>query len=329
MRSCLFPLLSLFALLLSASVAAHELRPVYLQIHERAAGDFLLQAKLPRSLPAPPQVGMPEGCEATTALALLRQSDALQLRQTFLCEKGVAGGELRIEYPAGKPATTTIVQLDLLSGASYTQLLAPGEEHWYIPQREEAVAVAAQYTLLGIEHIWLGLDHLLFVACLLLVARGPRRLLITITGFTAAHSLTLALSTLGWVQLPIAPVEAVIALSILFLACEIARPRAGSWTWRYPVLVSSLFGLLHGFGFASVLGDIGLPQTQLPAALLAFNVGVEIGQLLFVVACLLLYALVGRLLPTAQWPRLPQLGCYLVGTLASFWLFDRASNFLT
>jgi hydrogenase/urease accessory protein HupE len=189
--------------------------------------------------------------------------------------------------------------------------------------------VAFEYTRLGIEHIWLGLDHLLFVACLLFIARTPRRLLITITGFTAAHSLTLILSILSWVRLPVPPVEAAIALSILFLVCEIARPLANSWTWRHPVLVSSLFGLLHGFGFASVLRDIVLPQTQLPAALLTFNLGVEIGQLLFVAACLLLYAGAKRLLP--HWQRLPRLphylACYPVGTLASFWLFDRLSGF--
>lgn len=307
---------------------AHELRPVYLEVLEQAEGMFQVQWKSPLSLPEPPTVVMPEACRPEAAPLHSRLSDAVLVRQPYRCKQGISGSRIGLNFPGANPAVTTIVQVNLLSGEQHAGMLAPGEVHWQVPERESPLAVALDYTKLGIEHIWLGVDHLLFVACLLFIARTPRRLLLTITGFTLAHSLTLVFSTLGWVRLPIPPVEAVIALSIVFLACEIARPREDSWTWRYPVLVSSLFGLLHGFGFASVLGDIGLPQTQLPAALLSFNLGVEIGQLLFVAACLLFFLSARHWLTALRWQRLPQLSSYLVGTLASFWLFDRISGFI-
>ena len=159
--------------------------------------------------------------------------------------------------------------------------------------REEVTTVAVQYTWLGMEHIWIGFDHLLFVLCLIWIAGSLRRILITITGFTLAHSVTLALSALQIVVLPVPPIEAVIALSVLFLATEIARGEggfngakgangaSGALTWRYPIAVSSTFGLLHGLGFAAVLNEIGLPQTELVTGLVFFNVGVEIGQVVF------------------------------------------------
>ncbi len=180
------------------------------------------------------------------------------------------------------------------------------------------------------RHILGGYDHLLFVACLIFIARSPRRILVTITGFTIAHSITLALSTLEWVRVPVPPVEVVIALSIVFVAREIAREKRDSLTWRYPIAVSSSFGLLHGFGFAAVLRDIGLPQIELPTALLFFNLGVEVGQIIFVTG-LLIVALGGarilRLGQAASHRRLEQFVAYGVGCMAVFWTFERLSIF--
>ena len=186
------------------------------------------------------------------------------------------------------------------------------------------------------RHIWIGIDHLLFVACLLFIARTPRRLLITITGFTIAHSITLALSALDLIRIPTPPVEAMIALSVLFMAWEIARGNYQSLTHRFPVAVSASFGLLHGFGFAAVLRDIGLPQTELPTALLFFNVGVEIGQVLFVVALVVAFfalkpALV-RLLRSAKhnevlWSSATVPASYVIGAVASYWMIDRVTGF--
>jgi hydrogenase/urease accessory protein HupE len=190
---------------------------------------------------------------------------------------------------------------------------------------------------LGVRHILEGYDHLLFLMCLMLIARTGRRILITITGFTIAHSITLALSALGVVRVPIPAVEAAIALSIVFLAVEIVRGDPNSLTYRYPIAVSSSFGLLHGFGFAAVLGETGLPQTEIPAALLFFNLGVELGQIIFLLAVIAAYQLVrfaGRALANydlsidALRP-LQTPAAYAVGILGSFWMIQRVATFWT
>ncbi len=187
--------------------------------------------------------------------------------------------------------------------------------------------VMASYVPLGIEHILLGIDHLLFVLGLMVLVTGVRSLIETITAFTIAHSLTLAAATFGWIGVPEASVNAAIALSIVIVAVEILRERQGerSLTGRFPWAVAFGFGLLHGFGFASALTDIGLPQENVPAALLFFNVGVEIGQIGFVLLVLALvwsHRRLKALLPT--WSE--SVGIYAMGTLASFWFVGRIFN---
>jgi hypothetical protein len=189
---------------------------------------------------------------------------------------------------------------------------------------------AGRYSGLGIEHILLGIDHLLFVLCLLLIVKGPWMLVKTITAFTVAHSVTLGLATLGLVQIPPRPVEAAIALSIVFLAAEILHGRQGRFglTYRYPWVVAFGFGLLHGLGFAGALREMGLPKGEVPVALLFFNVGVEIGQLLFVAAFLLLRRILVGL--EFRWPRAVQVTpVYLVGTVATYWLLQRVGSILS
>ena len=183
---------------------------------------------------------------------------------------------------------------------------------------------AKRYTVLGIEHILDGFDHLLFVFALLLIVGNGWMLVKTITAFTVAHSITLALATLGVFSFPSRPVEAAIALSIVFLAMEILRARQGhvGLTYRQPWIVAFGFGLLHGFGFAGALSDIGLPKSEIPVALLFFNIGVEIGQLMFVSAVILARAVLSRL--KVDWPRIAQLTpLYLMGTIAMYWLLER------
>ena len=182
--------------------------------------------------------------------------------------------------------------------------------------------------VLGVEHILLGIDHLLFVLALLLVVKGWRKLIGTITAFTIAHSITLVLATLDLVHIPGPPVEAVIALSIVFVAAEIIRSRQGKpgLTERWPWVVAFTFGLLHGFGFAGALSEVGLPQTSIPIALLMFNVGVEAGQLLFVSAMLVVYLASSRIpikVPEWGW-RLPP---YAIGSIAAFWMVERIVGF--
>ncbi len=183
------------------------------------------------------------------------------------------------------------------------------------------------YIILGVEHILFGFDHLLFVLCLVYIAQTPRRIIQTITGFTLAHSITLILASLNVVRLPIAPMEAVIALSIVFLSVELNKNNKKTFTYKYPVAISSLFGLLHGFGFASVLADIGLPDTEKIAALLFFNIGVEIGQILFLAFLLILYFLLSKILkiPTDI---LRKIVSYICGIIASLWVIERLLGFL-
>ncbi len=312
----------------------HDARPLYVDIRESQPEHFAVLWKAPASLPAPalPSLAMPESCRSSGESVSGHTGDAYTLHANYHCPGGLSGKELALDYPGKNPGLSALFRVTLSSGETRTHVLEPDEPTWVVPEAENLWRVSRDYTVLGIEHIFAGTDHLLFVACLIFIARTPRRILVTVTGFTVAHSLTLALSTLGVVQLPVAAVEAVIALSIVFLAHEIAVADKASWTWRYPVLVSSAFGLLHGFGFAAVLRDIGLPQTELPAALLFFNIGVEIGQLLFVGALAAVVWLVARGWQTTGNGLLDRrfvhlIGSYGVGIIASYWLVQRVAGF--
>lgn len=319
----------------SMKVCAHDARPVYVEISERSGGRYLVRWKVPVSVPIPaqPRVELPEQCEARGDSLLSQQGDAYFHQQTYTCTSGLSGQELALRYPTINPSLSTLFRISLLNGERYTQVMRPGQESWKIPDAENFWRVAGQYTVLGIEHILRGVDHLLFVACLVFIARTLKRIVITATGFTLAHSLTLILSTLGVVRLPVAPVETAIALSIVFLAHEIALGRrASSWTWRRPVTVSASFGLLHGCGFASVLLNVGLPQTELMPALLFFNLGVEIGQIVFILALTVVAQNVARGLKTTvsgllDHRRVMIVGSYLIGSVSSFWMVQRITGF--
>lgn len=323
MWTTVFNRLLALLLLLPGTVLAHDARPLYLQINEveraqSAAYHYTLKMQVPPSVEADnrPYLTLPDSCEHER-LGLI-----VQLR----CSAPLAGQTLQINYPQFNPSITTLVRASFSSGARYQQLLPPSESRWQVPTERTTSAVISEYSRLGVEHILMGWDHLLFLLCLLLIAGTLKRTLITISGFTLAHSLTLVLTTLGLIRVPVAPVEAVIALSILFLAAEIIRDRRDTLAWRHPVTVSTLFGLIHGFGFAAVLQDIGLPQTELGTALLFFNIGVEVGQVLFVGAVMALFALL------RHWSGFPLLHAqkvmvYSVGSLAAFWTLQRIAGF--
>mgnify|MGYP000444900844 CR=1 FL=1 len=222
-----------------------------------------------------------------------------------------------------------MIRLRRLHGELQTAFLSPHEKQWKVPPAESISGVAGQYTVLGIQHILAGYDHLLFLACLIFIAGTLRRMVITLTGFTIAHSLTLVMAALGWLSLSVPAVEAVIALSIVFLARELLHPRRDTLTWRYPIAVASSFGLLHGLGIAAVLSEIGLPQTQVIAALVFFNLGVELGQLLFIFIIVGLYNSAGRFHRyLASHGPLTAGGIktaiiYSIGGLSTLWLFER------
>jgi len=234
--------------------------------------------------------------------------------------EGIQG--LHIEVKQSKVLTDVIIRYENLEGKVVTGRISPNQPSYTFSQDISYENVIKTYTFLGIEHILIGLDHLLFVACLVLIAKLTRKLFWAITGFTIAHSITLTLSSLGVISLPIAPLEATIALSIVFLAFEIAKCNQTSLTYRYPLVVSSSFGLLHGFGFAAVLAEIGLPSQDFVSALLFFNVGVEIGQLLFISAIALLMGILQKI-KHINLPRLEYFVSYVVGSVAVFWCIER------
>jgi len=239
----------------------------------------------------------------------------------------LAGQEVQINGLAST-MTDALVRIEFIDGGEWIERLTPGTPQATIPTRQGGWAVAATYLRLGIEHILLGVDHLLFVLALILIAPNMRQLVMAITAFTVAHSITLAAATLGFVNVPPPPVEAAIALSIAFVACEIVRACKGNAgiAARAPWVVAFAFGLLHGFGFAGSLSEVGLPANHIPVALLFFNLGVEIGQLIFVAVALGIATLL-RLVrhPLPRWAALAP--PYLIGSLAMFWVIERVSMF--
>ena len=273
----------LLIILSVSSAQADEYSPAFLELKQTSSDEFGVLWKVPAlgDLRLSLYARFAADVEITTPVRGSLVGGAFIERYNIRREGGLAGGEIVIEGLTGL-STDVLVRIERLDGSTEIARLAAANPSFIVQGSLTQMEVAITYTQFGIEHILEGMDHLLFVACLILIAGTGRRILITISGFTIAHSITLTLAALNLVRLPIPPIEAVIALSIVFLAREIALERRDTLTWRYPIAVSASFGLLHGFGFASALGEIGLPQTEIPAALLAFNLGVEIGQLLFV-----------------------------------------------
>jgi hydrogenase/urease accessory protein HupE len=258
-------------------------------------------------------------------------NNALVERWSVQRAGGLTGGTIHV---AGLSQSTTdvLVRLERLDGTTQITRLTPSAPSFMVEAAPSPVHVAATYVKLGVEHIVGGIDHLLFVLALLILVKGTTRLIWTVTAFTLAHSLTLAAATLGFVHVPGPPVEAGIALSIVFVAAEIIRSRQSlaGLTERFPWIVAFAFGLLHGLGFASALNEVGLPQSAIPIALLFFNLGVEVGQLSFIAAVFGAIALGRRILsriavPQLEWAwRIPP---YAIGSVAAFWLIQRIAAF--
>jgi hydrogenase/urease accessory protein HupE len=327
-------ILGVLALIAAASASAHDARPLSIAIVEQTAGLYRAITRAPPTIDTQnaPQIIWPERCELLESARL-----DVSLGETSLvrCPGGLAYERIGIDYPLYNPSITTLIRVQTASGLPITAILPPDQLEWVVPPEPTFLSVARDYLVLGAKHIWEGPDHLLFVAGLMLLARGPRRIFWAVTGFTAAHSITLSLAALGVVRLAIEPVEAMIALSILFLAAEIARIDPDSFSSRFPVALSFVFGLLHGFGFASALGEIGLPRAELAAGLAFFNIGVELGQLAFIAAVAVL-VIATRLLMTrrtaaacpGRWhpsPRLVTAGAYVLGIPAAYWFIERTA----
>lgn len=315
------------------SATAHDARPAYLELTETLPDRYDVVWRTPVLAGArlPVVLQLPDGASTLVEPKLRELPDSIVERRTVSAPGGLGGK--RVEF-VGLQATITdvLVRVETRDGARSTTLVHPSQPWVEIAAARGPFAVAGTYLMHGIDHILLGYDHLLFVFALILIVPNLRMLVTTITAFTVAHSITLALATLGVVHVPGPPVEATIALSILLLACEIARSRAGqpSLTARWPWLVAFSFGLLHGFGFAGALSEIGLPRGDIPLALFTFNVGVEIGQLIFIAAVLGLLALARRVpLPDSVSRRAQPVATYAIGTLAAFWFVERVAGFLS
>jgi len=314
-------------ILLSGQAAAHEVRPAYLRIQQTDVEQFDVLWRVPArgDLRLGIYATLPAHCESPETTLSWQEDSTWVERWSARCPGGIVGHRIEI---AGLNSTVidALARFERLDGTTQVERLTPAKPGFEVTAAESWGQVAATYTALGIEHILLGIDHLLFVLALLMLVPSMRTLVWTITSFTLAHSLTLAAATLGWVHVPQAPVEAVIALSILFVAMEIVHWRQGrpGITRRWPWLVAFTFGLLHGFGFAGALSGIGLPEHAIPLALLFFNLGVELGQLVFIGAVIAVSLLLKRIAwPAWAW-RVP---VYMIGSMAAFWTIQRITGF--
>jgi hydrogenase/urease accessory protein HupE len=324
-RACL-----LFVVLASLvhGAFAHESRPASLELKETVSGryDVLWRTPLLAGMRLPVRLVFPEAVRHVTEPREHVLADSVVERRVIDVGTGGLGGQ-RLQF-VGLQATITdvLVRVSLLNGAHWTILVRPSQPWVEFTGAKSALEVARTYLVYGVEHIVFGVDHLLFVFGLLLLVQDRWMLLKTVTSFTLAHSLTLAVATLGYASVPMLPLNATIALSILFLGPEIVRSWRGetSLTLRHPWLVAFVFGLLHGFGFASALAGAGLPRRDLPLALCTFNVGVELGQVAFVVLMVRLEWSFQQL--EIRWPRwVAMVPGYVVGTLGAFWTIQRTA----
>jgi hypothetical protein len=313
-------------------VLADEIRPALLQIDERADGWVDVTWKVPvrkdRGLGLTPL--LPDFLEPAGPPSGRRTSGGGWVEYSVYRTggKSLTGEVLRIDG-LGPIQTDVLVRIGLQDGSQHSTILRVGNESFTIPEQSSRWEVAASYWRMGTIHILEGVDHLLFLVTLLLIVAGLWPLLKTVTAFTVAHSLTLALATLGVVNIPPAPTEAVISLSIVLLAVEVVRKYAGELTLaeRYPWAIAFTFGLVHGLGFAGALSEIGVPQNEVPTALLMFNVGVETGQVMFVVAVSGVLAGLHKL-HSGTALALGRTAPYAIGGLAAFWTIERIHSFL-
>ena len=340
-RAVLFYVLSI--LVTSVSIA-DDFKPLTVAINEsQSSTDKLYRydvtTKIPndRRLQKKPEVILDSNCQKTSLRNVTLTDFNVQRTEQYRCARSLYGSNIRLDFGSLKPAISTLILITAGSQYKVSAVLAPHQSDWQVPMPALSggnnwLSTVHQYLVLGVKHFISGYDHLLFIACLLIICRGSwRSLLTTITAFTVAHSISLALSVFELISLNSRAVEAVIALSIVYLSCDIVRHLRNqnnpkylpSLSYRYPSSIAFLFGLIHGLGFANILNEFGLPQNAKTLALLAFNIGIEAGQLLFVGVVLVLYLLLISVIKRIEFTTVGLLTAYLSGAVACFWTLQR------
>ena len=311
----------------------HALQPGYLELRLIDTDQYSILWKKPANRGKPMAISavLPKNCDQAKPSQSVWDGMAYLARWTARCTGGLEGGEIRIDG-LDQTSTDVLVRFDFTDSTVESRRLTPGNSSFTVPAIPSRFEVVRTYLVLGFKHILEGIDHLMFVLALLILVKGVRRLVVTVTAFTLAHSLSLVGATLGLVQIPGPPVEAAIALSIMFVASEIMHSRSGNpgLTEKYPWVVAFIFGLLHGLGFAGALAQIGLPQSSIPTALLFFNVGVEIGQLFFIACVFSIIALGRAIISRINMPKMVWISTvppYVIGSAAAFWTIQRLVNF--
>ncbi len=319
--------------MVSMTLSAHDSRPVYIELRQDTSTRYELMWQVPDSvhIQAIPDIALEGVCQVQNlqaeSLAAPIGGKAAHLgRRVYQCDAAVFPTAVLLDYPTSNPSLSTIIRV--ITGDQAVRVVHARPESTRIPIADNFTTgqVVLEYISLGTRHILGGFDHLLFVTCLMLMAGGLKRLLIMVTGFTVGHSLTLILATLGLMRIPVLAVEPVIALSLVFVAAELLRRHKNTWAWRYPLLMAACFGLLHGLGFASAISALGLPENEVFTALLAFNLGVELGQVAFVMAMMVLigcYSLVSGIRMASGVRALSSVLAWPMGGLAGFWFFER------
>lgn len=332
MNRHVMPWLALLLMLASGAAQAHRFAPSLLKVNEIGTGQYHVVWKTPAQATSqvPLRPTWPDSCAVTQSspaqLEGTGKVSSFQLGCEGLGEGGLVGETLGVDG-LGPNQASAMVMVSLLDGRQYQQVLNAEQPSFVVPAESSAGEVMSDYIALGAEHIWGGIDHLLFVFGLLLLVGGGTRLLWTITAFTVGHSITLSLVTLGYFDYPVALVEFTIALSIFVLAVELTRIERHDLLWRHPWWLAGGFGLLHGMGFAGALAETGLPQDNVPLALLFFNVGIELGQIAFILVALALWWLLRR--PLAPWQeRLRWVPVYVLGSLSAMWCIERGLEVL-
>lgn len=332
MKRLLVALLTVVSLCLPVSLSAHAFDPGYLELVSMEQDRWRVTWRIPdvNGRPMPIEANLTQNCSHEALPPPVFDGRAWTAGWVATCPGGLQGGVIEI-LGLERTSTDTLVRYELQPGRTQVHLLNAAEAAFTVPEDPGVIVILRSYIELGVTHILEGVDHLLFVFALILLIRNRGRLLWAITAFTVAHSITLAAASLGLLNVPPPPVEAIIALSIVFLAYELSLPPQARdpVAERFPWVVSFAFGLIHGLGFAGALREIGLPEGDIPLALFSFNVGVELGQIMFIVLVLSGGAIATRLYPAIKTRTVPltRITSYGIGSFAAFWVIDRIAGF--